>query len=69
MSQIERVENHLKQGKSITRLQALTELGIFELSARLVDLEKAGYVIDRKWVKVTNRFGESARVKEYWINE
>ena len=45
MSQIERVENHFKQGKSITRLQALTELGIFELSARLVDLEKAGYVI------------------------
>lgn len=50
-----------------TRLLALTELGIFELSARIKSLEAAGNVINRKTVTVTNRWGEKTSVKEYWI--
>lgn len=64
-SQANRLLEWLQSGKSITRLEALVELGIFELSARIIDLEGEGYVIDRQRIKVTNRYGETARVAEY----
>ena len=64
-SQANRLLEWLQSGKSITRLEALVELGIFELSARIIDLEGEGYVIPRKRISVTNRFGETARVAEY----
>jgi hypothetical protein len=59
----------LKSGKTITRLEALIELGIFELSARIIDLEEMGYKIPRKTITVRNRFGEKARVKEYRLED
>ena len=65
MTQSERLLNHLKQGNSINRLSALVDLGIFELSARICDLQKLGYSIDKETVKVTNRFGEACRVTRY----
>lgn len=68
-SQSQRLLEHLKSGKPITRLEALTELGIFELSARIIDLENAGHVIPRTRIKVTNRFGESVSVAEYRLAE
>lgn len=64
-SQSQRLLEHLKSGKPITRLEALTDLGIFELSARVIDLENQGYEIPRKRIKVTNRFGETVNVAEY----
>lgn len=67
-SQEQRLLNHLQAGNAITRLDALTDLGIFELSARVIGLESKGYVIPRERVKVTNRFGESICVKKYWMD-
>lgn len=67
LSQEMRLLEWLKAGMSITRLLALTELGIFELSARIKKLEGDGNTIQRKTVTVVNRFGEKTRVKEYWI--
>lgn len=64
-SQSQRLLEHLKSGKPITRLEALTDLGILELSARVIDLENKGYKIPRKRIKVTNRFGETVNVAEY----
>lgn len=66
-SQEARLLDWLRNGMTITRLLALTELGIFELSARIKSLEAAGNVINRKTVTVVNRWGEKTRVKEYWI--
>jgi len=66
-TQASRLLNHLQSGQSITRLSALTELGIFELSARIIDLENMGHVIHRHRIEVENRFGEKVRVAEYWI--
>ena len=62
-----RLLDALIDGMKITRLSALTELGIFELSARIKDLEDIGHTIHRKTITVTNRWGEQTRVKEYWI--
>ena len=65
MSQSTRLREHLDSGKSVTRLAALVDLSIFELSARIVGLESEGYPIHKERVKVTNRFGESISVVEY----
>lgn len=67
-SQESRLRDWLLSGKTITRLSALTELGIFELSARVKALEAAGNVINRKTITVVNRWGEKTRVKQYWID-
>lgn len=66
-SQEARLLAWLRNGMTITRLLALTELGIFELSARIKSLEAAGNVINRQTITVINRWGEKTRVKEYWI--
>ena len=64
-SQTQRLKEHFFSGKSITRLSAFKDVGIFELSARIKELERDGFTIHRKWVKVTNRFEEQVRIKEY----
>lgn len=66
-SQEARLLDWLRRGLTITRLLALTELGIFELSARVKKLESCGHTISRKTVTVRNRWNEKTRVKEYWI--
>lgn len=45
MSQEEMILKRLKQGRSITPLQALEWYGCFRLSARIYDLKRKGYEI------------------------
>jgi hypothetical protein len=65
MSQRTRLREHLESGKSITRLSALTELGIFELASRVGELEKDGFEIQRERIKVWNRWNEAVTVTKY----
>ena len=67
MSQKTRVLEWLQEGKTLTRLQALTELSIFELSARLIELKRDGYDIKSKSITVENKYGEKCRVAQYWM--
>ena len=67
MSQSARLLEHFKQGNMINRLTDLSELGIFELSARVIDLEHLGYVIKRETYKALNRWGEPVHGKNYWL--
>lgn len=67
MSQKTRVLEWLQEGKTLTRLQALTELGIFELSARMVELQRDGHKIKSESITVQNRWGEKCRVAQYWM--
>ena len=64
-TQAQRLKKHFERGFSITRLGAFNELGIVELSARIIDLERQGYEISRTRIQVNNRFGESVRVMKY----
>ena len=64
-TQRERVLDWLKQGKTLTRYEALTELGIFELSARIVELKQEGHKIETEMIEVRNRWGEKCRVASY----
>lgn len=57
------LRNHLY----ITALEAMNDLGIFRLGARIWDLKQAGVQIQSGWMVVKNRFGEDCRIKKYWI--
>ena len=64
-SQAGRLLLYLQSGKKITRLAALVELGIIELSARLWQIQSHGFVIHKERKTVINRFNEKTNVTEY----
>lgn len=68
-TQNQRLIEYLKLNKSITQLEALTELGIFRLASRINDLKNMGYTISGEMTEVTNRFGEKVRVKRYFLTK
>jgi hypothetical protein len=64
-SQKERIRTYLDSGKTLTRLNAWSELGILECPARLSELRYEGYPVRTKMITVTNRYGEAVRVAEW----
>lgn len=60
-----RILMYVNERGSINPKQALNELGIMRLAARINDMEKAGIKFEHKWVEDFNRFGEKVRYKEY----
>lgn len=59
-SQVARLLAYLERHGSITRLEAVRELGIMNLWSRVADLEKLGFVIGREdGVRVPTRDGET----------
>lgn len=63
----QRVFDYMTDFGSITTLQAYVDLGDTRLSARIFNLKKKGVNISCDWKKVKNRYGESRRVKQYFI--
>ena len=62
-----RLFDYLSTGRTITPLEAWTELGIYRLSARIYDLRNAGHDITSRITGVYNRFGEVFMVAEYQL--
>lgn len=57
-TQRQRVINYIRERGSLTRREAAYELGIFELAARISELEAEGYTFDKSGVqKFTTRDG------------
>lgn len=69
MTQCERVLKYMHDFGSITHLQAVADLGVQRLAARVSDLKAAGYQINSRWVKGKNRYGEPTRFVEYSLEE
>ncbi len=67
-SQREEVIQYIRKNGSITRLEA-AQLYIFELSARIGELERQGYVFNREEIGGTNRYGRKWKGVRYRINE
>ena len=63
-SQAEEILFYIQRHGSITRAQA-AGLYIFELSARICELEKRGWRFDRKTISGKNRYDRKYRVTEY----
>ena len=64
-TQAERVLGYIEKFGSITPLEAMQDLGVMRLSARIADLKKLGYPIVSETVGVMNRFEETCHVKRY----
>ena len=63
-TQNEMILDHLKQGGTITSLEALRKFGVLRLSGRVLDLRWAGHNITSTMVKVQGRDGWK-RVAQY----
>lgn len=67
-SQCERILKYLKpKRRTITRAQAMDQLGIANLPARILDLRKEGHAIADRWKTQRNRFGDMTKFKVYFL--
>lgn len=67
MKQSERVLKHLTDGKRLTCLNAFDDLGITQVAARIFELKREGHPIGTRTIQVTNRYGDRARVVDYYL--
>ena len=65
MTQVERISKYLDDFGSITPLQALTDLGIMRLAARISDMKASGAKIVSETVRDTNRYGQVVHYTRY----
>ena len=56
----------LKQGNTITPLEALQKFGCFRLGARIADLRKAGYDIETKIVNQNGKRFAQYSLAQRW---
>lgn len=65
LRQWERVLKYLDDFGSITPLQAMADLGVMRLAARISDLRKKGFSIVRETETSQNRYGQLTRYARY----
>ena len=66
-TQAQRIIRYMDEHGSITRLESCCELFIFELSARIISLERKGWVFLKTRESVKNSFGETKSFVRYSI--
>lgn len=64
-TQCERVIQYMRDFGSITSAQAMMDLGVYRLAARISELKSAGWEIERRMIPDTNRYGEPVHFAEY----
>lgn len=69
MTQCERVLKYMQDFGSINPQQAMQDLGVMRLAARVADLKKAGHKITRRTVSGRNRYNENVIFAEYRLEE
>ena len=69
MTQSQAILCYLKEKGSITAFEAVLDLGITQLSSRLVGLEKRGYEFDKRIEKITNRYGRKIQIVRYSLRK
>lgn len=69
MTQCERILQYMEDFGSINPMQAMQDLGVMRLAARVADLKKAGHKISRRTVTGKNRYGASVIYAEYRLEE
>jgi hypothetical protein len=67
MTQKERILDYLREGRTLTRLNSWSELGIIEAPARISELRAEGHEIHTKMVVVRNRYGEAVKVAHWYL--
>ena len=69
LNQVQLVEEYIRQNGKITALEAVLELGVTRLSARVYDLNKAGLTVNKRMVRGFNRYGDEVSFAEYFIED
>ena len=64
-TQREKVLRFLRDTGSITPMDALREFGIMRLAARIWELKKMGFSIEKVMEESQNRYGETVRYARY----
>lgn len=65
MTQKERIKKYLDDFGSITQLEAIRDLGIMRLGARIWEMVRDGEPIITEPEKGVNRYGETTRYARY----
>ena len=65
MTQKERIRKYLDDFGSITKLEAMRDLGIMRLGARIWELIRDGWPIDTETASSTNRYGQDTHYARY----
>lgn len=68
-TQHNRILKYLQDFNTITSAQAMSDLGVYRLSARISELKSQGYAIRTRTITETNRYGEKVRFAEYSLEE
>lgn len=69
MTQRERVVQYIKEVGSITAWEAMKELGVMQLAARLCELKDEGYRFGKQTEKGKNRYGDPCRWTRYTLEK
>ncbi len=69
MTQEEKILDYMERHGSITPLEAMNELGVMRLGARIYDLKESGIKIITETVKGKNRDGETTRFARYRLEK
>jgi hypothetical protein len=69
MTQTEKILDYMERHGSITPLEAMNELGIMRLGARIFDLKESGIEIITETVTGKNRDGETTRFARYRLEK
>ncbi len=69
MTQCEMILRYMQEFGSINPQQAMKDLGVMRLAARVADLKKAGHKITRRTVTGRNRYGAPVIYAEYKLEE
>ena len=65
MTQKERIRKYLDDFGSITPMEAMADLGIMRLAARISEMVRSGEPIITEWETSQNRYGQSTRYARY----
>ena len=64
-TQTRRILDYMDRFGSINPMQAMYDLGVFRLAARIADLKAMGIKVQGKIVEGVNRFGDPVHFSEY----
>ena len=65
MNQREKILKYMSDFGSITAYEAVIDLGITQLAARLCELKASGYEFDKEMMTGKNRYGENTHYIRY----
>lgn len=70
-TQCQELLDYMKDGRRVTQISALNDLGIMRLASRISELVKSGYAIEKGWkCGVAKRTGRKWKVRTYrWLGE